>query len=134
MVLSPDGGELVVLSSEEIAAQTLRILDARTGVELRRIRLNSGQAAKEFAHMEHGARCVAISDNGAVLAVGVGWGEGAAHVRILDYATGEERERAVFGHECVTGIAFVPGSDWRVLFSGRHFRGGTTLRLDAASF
>ena len=123
LVLSPDGGELVVLSCGEVPSQTLRILDARTGVELRRIRLNLGEVGKEFAHMEHGARCAAISHNGAVLAVGVGFGEGAAHVRILDYATGEERERAVFGHECVTGIAFVPGSDRRVLFAGRHFRG-----------
>jgi len=123
LVLSPDEKELVVMSCGNVPSQTLRVLDACTGEQRRVIELNAGHEAEDYAHMLHGVRCAAISDDGAMIAVGVGWGEAVAHVRILDFKTGAERERAVFGHECVSGITFAPGSNRRVLFSGRHFRG-----------
>lgn len=123
---TPDGRELVVLScgirSNELS-QVVTIVDADRGMVLGRLELNPAKGSCEYDHLRHGAKCAAVSDDGTRLALGVGFGEGNAHVRLLDYATGKELERVNVGHDCVNGLSFFPGNARRLLFSGRHFRG-----------
>ena len=123
---TPDGRELVVLScglQNKELSQVVTIMDADRGMVLRRLELNPEKGSSEFDHLRHGARCAAVSDDGTRLALGVGFGEGNAHVRLIDYATCRELERVNVGHDCVNGVSFFPGNARRLLFSGRHFRG-----------
>lgn len=93
------------------------------GAVVRTIDLNPGHDVEQYAHLRHGARCAAFSTDGTRLAVGVGFGEDNAHVRLLEFPTGARLGGVQVGHEEVTGVCFSPGTRDRILFTGRHCRG-----------
>lgn len=126
LVATPDEDRLVTIACDihDPAQDTIMsVVDAREGTLVRKIRLNPDPASGEFDHLAHGARCAAISDDGSRLAVGVGFGEDNAHLRMLEFASGRELARINVGHEVISGVVFAPGDRRRVLFAGRHFRG-----------
>lgn len=123
---TPDESLLVTLAcdvSDEGCDEVVTVLDARSGTVVRESRLNPNTSRGEFDHLERGAKCAAISDDGTRLALGVGFGEGNAHLRLLDFPSGRELARVNVGHEAINGVVFAPGDRRRVLFTGRHFRG-----------
>lgn len=123
LLLSPCRQILVVLSCGDVASQRITLLHAVTGAVVRTIDLNPGNDAEQYAHLRHGARCAAFSTDGTRLAVGVGFGEDNAHVRLLEFPTGARLGGVQVGHEEVTGVCFSPGTRDRILFTGRHCRG-----------
>ena len=126
MMLTPDEAELVVISCDihnNVQSQLLSVVDSAKGVLVRCIYLNPGMEEGEFEHLDHGAQCLAISDDGERLAVGVGSGEWHAHVRLLDFVSGDELGRVNVGHQHLNGVCFFPGSSDRILFTGVHHRG-----------
>jgi len=123
LLLSPCGQILVVLSCGDVVSQRITLLHAVTGAVVRTIHLNPGHDGEEYSHLQHGARCAAFSADGTRLAVGVGFGEDNAHVRLLEFPTGARLGGVRAGHEEVTGVCFSPGTRDRILFTGRHCRG-----------
>ncbi len=121
---TPDGRELVVLAcdiNDSSIESYVTFVDAQSGQVSRTI--NLGASEKHSDSMSCGARCAAISSDGSRLALGVGFGVEVAHVRLLDYTSGQEIARANLGHEYLNGLAFMPGDRTRLLCTGRHHRG-----------
>lgn len=126
ILLTPKETHLITLAcgqNDPGKSEVVTILDAQSGTVAQQIRLNPAARRQDHDHLLHGARCAAISDDGTRLALGVGFGEYNAHLRLLEFPGGKELHQINVGHQSIDGVVFAPGDSRRVLFTGRHFRG-----------
>lgn len=132
MALAWDQNLLACVPFGDTASQTLLLLHADSGKPIREIALADGsceEEVKEFGipHLSYGAGCIALSSDGKQLAVGVGFGEDSAHVRLYDISSGEKLGVCYCGYDSIQALAFLPG-DQCIAITGNHNR-GTPLYL-----